>query len=386
MARLILELLGPFSARIEPGAEALHFPTRKSEALLAYLATTPGRHHSRDKLASLLWGYSENEQAKQSLRQTLFGIRKRLGDDAEDVIIATDDKLSINADLVEVDLPLFEHRIAEATLPSFEEAAKLYKGDFLVGMDFGEETFDNWVVAERARLHELALNALTTLMDLQARDGRATDAILTGVRTLALNPLQESAHRTLMQLYIAQGRTDAAIKQYRACVEVMRRQLHIEPQAETRRLYERILQARESGDTLEVREDSLTRPLSVLLVEDNALHRSLVRSMLLAPRFQLAMADDGAQALLEIGRNEFDLILLDINLPTLDGLTLLEAIRKSKIDTPIIVLTGQPGEEHEVRGLKLGADDFLHKPVRQEVLLARIEKVIRDRREMDRVR
>ncbi|PYN06912.1 MAG: alpha/beta hydrolase, partial [Candidatus Rokuibacteriota bacterium] len=81
MARLHLTLFGGFHARLEPGS-AIALPTRKSQALLAYLALPVGRAHPRDKLAALLWGGMREESARASLRQALFAIRRALGDTA----------------------------------------------------------------------------------------------------------------------------------------------------------------------------------------------------------------------------------------------------------------------------------------------------------------
>src|SRR2546421_6641359 len=76
MARLSLTLLGGFQARLEPGSP-LALPTKKAQALLAYLAIPVGQAHPRDKLAALLWGGIREESARASLRQALFVVRKR---------------------------------------------------------------------------------------------------------------------------------------------------------------------------------------------------------------------------------------------------------------------------------------------------------------------
>jgi len=85
--RLSLNLLGGFHARLEPGAP-LAFQTRKAQALLAYLALPPGQAHARDKLAALLWGDHAAEQARSSLRQALYEIRKTLGPSGPAVVRA----------------------------------------------------------------------------------------------------------------------------------------------------------------------------------------------------------------------------------------------------------------------------------------------------------
>ena len=77
MARLSLTLLGGFQARSEPGSP-VPIPTRKAQALLAYLALPLGQAHPRDKLAALLWGDLQAEPARNNVRQTLFELRKGL--------------------------------------------------------------------------------------------------------------------------------------------------------------------------------------------------------------------------------------------------------------------------------------------------------------------
>src|SRR5581483_2126335 len=76
-APLSLTLLGGFQARLASG-RVLSLRTKKAQALLAYLAARPGRAHPRAKLAALLWGEAGDEQARSSLRQTLFALRKAL--------------------------------------------------------------------------------------------------------------------------------------------------------------------------------------------------------------------------------------------------------------------------------------------------------------------
>src|SRR5262249_61678245 len=79
MGQLILTLLGGFRARLDSGAPVA-LPTRKAQALLAYLAVPLGTAHPRDKLAGLLWGNTLETTARTSLRQTLYAIRKSLRD------------------------------------------------------------------------------------------------------------------------------------------------------------------------------------------------------------------------------------------------------------------------------------------------------------------
>src|ERR1700755_2909290 len=92
MAALTVRLLGSFEARLDAGPP-IQFPTRKARALLAYLAICPGRAHSRDEVADLLWSMRDDEQARGSLRRTLSDLRKSLGD--LDWLVSDGDMLSL---------------------------------------------------------------------------------------------------------------------------------------------------------------------------------------------------------------------------------------------------------------------------------------------------
>ena len=99
-------------------------------------------------------------------------------------------------------------------------------------------------MTERERLRELALEALARLLAHQRTSGATARALQTALRLLALDPLQESVHRTLMRLYGQFGRRDAALRQYQECVEVLQRELGVEPEPETKALYQEILRQR----------------------------------------------------------------------------------------------------------------------------------------------
>ena len=85
---------------------------------------------------------------------------------------------------------------------AFEQAAAIYTGDLLSGFSLSEPLFEDWLVPERERLRELALEAIAKLLAWQRATGATERAIQTAVRLLALDPLQEAVHRTLMRLYL----------------------------------------------------------------------------------------------------------------------------------------------------------------------------------------
>jgi DNA-binding SARP family transcriptional activator len=237
VARLTLTLLGNFQARVDDGP-ALRL-SLKTRALLTYLALPAGRAYSRQALTGLLWPDADEAHARQSLRQALFGLRRRLGR-ARDVLVETE-TVALRASGVKVDAANLERLAARDTLAALVEAARLYGGDLLGGRGVGEAAFDEWLLVERERLRGIAIKALSKLLARQSQADTVEPAVQTAVRLLGLDPLQERAHRTLMRLYDRSGRRAAALRQYQVCVELLRRELRVEPERETRELYERIV-------------------------------------------------------------------------------------------------------------------------------------------------
>jgi DNA-binding SARP family transcriptional activator len=236
-------LFGGFHARSDPGRD-LSLPSRKAQALLAYLALRPGQAHPRDKLAALLWGESTDALARDSLRHALAALRDVLPDSAPPILLASGHTLALNPVAVAVDVADFERGLAEGTPDALEQAAALYAGDLLAGVSLDEPLFEDWLLAERERLRELALEALAKLLAHQHQSRASERAIRTAIRLLALDPLQEAVHRTLMRLYVQLGRRGAALHQYQLCVSVLHRELGMEPEEDTRRLYQDILRGR----------------------------------------------------------------------------------------------------------------------------------------------
>jgi two-component system KDP operon response regulator KdpE len=118
--------------------------------------------------------------------------------------------------------------------------------------------------------------------------------------------------------------------------------------------------------------------LKVLIVDDEPDVRALVRSALSFARQDLTAieAADGDEALAMIYAERPDLVVLDLALPKRDGFAVLEQVRE-KTDLPIIVLTARGLEDDKIKGLRLGADDYLTKPFSPRELVARIESVLR---------
>jgi DNA-binding SARP family transcriptional activator len=246
MARLQVRLLGAFEVRTASGPP-LAFSTKKAQALLAYLAASPGAAHSRDALSALLWGDTPDVHARHSLRQTLFELRKPLARARSGVLVANGRTVALNASAVEVDVVVLERLIADGRRPALERAATLYRGELLEGLALREAPFERWLRTERERIRGTVFEALLKLLGQLRTAGAMDQAIQTGLRLLALDPLQERAHRTLMQAYAESGQRGAALRAYQVCVDVLQRELGVDPEPETKDLYQAILRQHGRG-------------------------------------------------------------------------------------------------------------------------------------------
>src|SRR5882762_7413989 len=122
--------------------------------------------------------------------------------------------------------------------------------------------------------------------------------------------------------------------------------------------------------------------MRIVVVEDEPAIRRGVVDALRASGYEAAEAADGASGLQEAVRLGVDLVLLDLLLPKRDGLEVLAEVRKIRPTLPVIILTARGTEDDRVRGLKMGADDYVVKPFSARELLARVEAVLR--RSVDR--
>ena len=274
MAELHIELLGGCSARSNGDVPSL-LPTRKSQALLAYLAVPAGRFHAREKLTAMFWGETPEVQARQSFRQALLSIRRTLGGGPRPILLAQNGAVALDAEAVTVDVALLEAALAAGTTEGLERAAALYKGEFLAGLNLNEQAFEEWRAVERERLNGLAVKALTGLVDRQAPETPEA-AIQTARRLLAIDPSQERMHRALMRLLLRQGQRAAALKQYQLCVGWFERELGVEPEEETRQLYRDILRSGGPGTSrLQAASSPLRRQVNARAEEAPMVGRDL---------------------------------------------------------------------------------------------------------------
>ncbi len=246
--KLRLKLLGAPSVFI--GEEPVTgFVSNKATALLFYLAAT-GKSHTRETLAGLLWGDSDEERARKNLRDVLFNLRPIVGD----YLLISRQMIALNmAANHDVDVVRFTTMLKElgdlenpplspASMILLREAVDLYGGEFLEGFHISQSPdFEMWVIEERERLQLLAVQSLHILTEYLTQQGNTALGIKYAARLLALESWREETHRQLMHLLVWSGQRSAALAQYETCRRLLRENLGVEPEPETQRLYDSIL-------------------------------------------------------------------------------------------------------------------------------------------------
>jgi len=226
VASLKLRLLGDFQARDGAGG-TVEISTRKGRGLLAFLAMQPTMAAPRERLASLLWGDRGDAQARSSLRQTLTVLRKELG---EGIIGGSEERVELLATIS--DVGEFRQLAGSTAAIELHKAVSLFGGELLSNSGIADPVFEEWLVAERVALHDLMLQTLRRLLPLVA----GAERIALAKRLVAFDPLREAAHRALIEAYLAEGEKGLARKQFEDCKLLLKRELGVDPAAETMEL------------------------------------------------------------------------------------------------------------------------------------------------------
>lgn len=373
MVLLSVRLLGELSA-VDYRGDALSVGNRRTQALIIYLALRVGGKTSMTELASLLFG---DPKAESEVREVVRDLHYALRFLPHDILIDDGTAVRFNRETVEVDARAFEELIGAPSMNSIRKAVDIYRGNLLENFSSGIGPFDEWLAERRLTYWRAALAIFGNLLTTQIRAGWWEEAVETAGRLLSLDPSQEVVHRTLMRLQLEQGRADSALRRYQECADILRREYDREPSPETERLHREIVRALEMTPApREVAHTPSSGPVLVLVVEDDLVSSVLMEGYLAEAGYEIVTVADGGEALLELGRRHFDLLILDINIPTLSGLKVFEIMLQKRIDIPALFITGMSGTDVEMQSLEMGAAGFLRKPIRKEVLLPKIRGIL----------
>ncbi|MBS9718832.1 BTAD domain-containing putative transcriptional regulator [Pseudohalocynthiibacter aestuariivivens] len=258
--KIMVRLFGPIRV-VSAGKEVL-LNRKKARALLLYLCRRAGTDVPRETICGLLWPDSGEEQARASLRQTLSQLRKSLRSEGANFINSSPSAISVRGSSDFIDVDSFE---ADGKIP-VDEKIDLYTGDLAEGLSDVSPEFDRWLETERRVMRTKLLDYLRQELDARTAVGEHGDALAIATRMIEIDPLQEHIHRAVMTILAAQGRFDAALKQYEKLGALLQLELGVQPDTPTRELASDIRKRRRSGDVpsaeISVATDAKSTPIA----------------------------------------------------------------------------------------------------------------------------
>jgi DNA-binding SARP family transcriptional activator len=238
---LQIHLLGEFSIKVgsEPIA-GLHKP--RLQSLLAYLLLHRETSQFRYYLANLLWSDSRETQALTNLRKLLYLINQASPPgytliQADNQTLQWNNSIPLSLDTAEFKNLLSGSNLEGLPLQKLEKAANLYQGDLL------PECYEDWVIPEREHLSQVFLKLLNHLVERYEDLRRYPEAITCCRRMINSEPFHKDGYPRLMRLYAINGELPSAFKTYQDYDRLLKRELGVEPDEETRAFYQQIRQA-----------------------------------------------------------------------------------------------------------------------------------------------
>lgn len=237
MAELRFKFFGP--PFFELNGAPIRIGRRKAAALAAYLTVT-GKSHSRERLADMFWPEYDRERAKSSLRRTLSVMTKALG---KFWLVIDRDSIGFKPhEYLWVDVIRFRKLMTLSPLEpeyaaALEEAAGLHESSFLAGFILEDAPdFDEWQFEQAEELGREAILGAERLARWYTDRGEFHRAIHHARRRVELDPLNEAAHRQLIQHYNQAGQKGFALRQYEKCKDILQRELGVTPEESTSEL------------------------------------------------------------------------------------------------------------------------------------------------------
>lgn len=237
-----LHLLSGFRLFAPNGAEVV-VSSKKLQVLIAALAVAHGKPVPRNQLVELLWGDRDETHARNSLRQALTALRKLSGSADISPFKISSEWVSIDPDRLTCDVRQLIQRDCASNLD-----AELPTGEFLHGLSLAERSVENWLMEQRQRFHNLAVERFVTRITQLLKDEKVSRAASATKDLLTLEPTHEWAHRAAMRCHVKLGDRTMALQQFQTCKARLMDEFGVAPEAATVELHQRIVAGELTAD------------------------------------------------------------------------------------------------------------------------------------------
>jgi DNA-binding SARP family transcriptional activator/pimeloyl-ACP methyl ester carboxylesterase len=244
---LEVRLFGKFEIRLDN--QPIEIPSRSAQSLLAYLMLHPDRLYRREKLAGLLWPDSDEANARNNLRQTLWRLRKVIG---EDYFVTDRVSVGFNSKAdYKLDTDTLQEAVSEiSSTDQLIRIVSVYEDRLLPGF------YDEWVLLEQERLQALFEDRMQLLLDRLVKEARWREVREWAEWWIARGQTPEPAYRALMMAHAGLGDRAGVATAYQRCVEILNEELGVEPSEETRELYRRLIKEGDHTSSASIEPDS----------------------------------------------------------------------------------------------------------------------------------
>lgn len=240
---LEVRLLGQFDVQVD--RTPVKIPLRVVQRLFAYLLCNAGVEQRRERLAGMFWPDTSEAKARDYLRNALWHIGKSLAPDSasRNYLLSDKDSVTFNHKAgywFDVAILLKKTPTSQWSPETLIEAVSVYGGEFFPGVD------DDWAVAERTRLRNAYESKMHNLLDRLVGEERWPEVLDWGERWIKLSHAPEPAYRALMEAYGGLGDMQQVALTYQRCLEALDKELGVDPSAQTRLLYDQLLQGKKT--------------------------------------------------------------------------------------------------------------------------------------------
>ncbi|MGV6874240.1 AfsR/SARP family transcriptional regulator [Pseudochelatococcus sp. B33] len=230
-----------------PDASEAEVPTRRARALLLFLVMHRNRAVHREVICATLWPDASEASARSQLRKALWRIRVAAGpDEAQIPLIVNEYQIGLDPRRLQVDAWDFTDMLGDLELKgdgslTDGDARRLLRALEISQGLFGQGIFDDWLLAEQESQAEARIIVMERLIAYHRVQGNLNQAISWAQKVLKMDPLREHLHASIIECRQAMGDRALAIRQFRECAEVLKREVGVAPSAQVRALYERLV-------------------------------------------------------------------------------------------------------------------------------------------------